>query len=49
MKTLPTNHPIRTTLARYITENTAEAWQQFAYACNSRGIDPEIIIERYCH
>jgi len=49
MKTLAKNHPIRTTLARYIFLNTAAAWEQFAAACTTRGVNPEVIIQRYCH
>jgi hypothetical protein len=49
MKTLAANHPIKTTLARYLAENTAAAWERFAAACTTRGIDPETIIQRYCH
>ena len=49
MKTLAANHPIKTTLARYLAENTGAAWERFAAACTTRGIDPEVIIQRYCH
>jgi hypothetical protein len=49
MKTLAANHPIKTTLARYLAENTALAWERFAAACAARGIDPELVIQRYCH
>jgi len=49
MKTLATNHPINTTLARYLAENTSSEWERFAAACTTRGIDPEIIVQRYCH
>ena len=49
MKTLAANHPIKTTLARYLAANTAAAWEQFAAACTTRGIDPELVIQRYCH
>jgi hypothetical protein len=49
MKTLASNHPIKTTLARYLAENTSSAWERFAAACTTRGIDPEIIVQRYCH
>lgn len=49
MKTLAANHPIKITLGRYLIENSAEAWQRFAFACTSRGLDPELVFERYCH
>lgn len=49
MKTLAANHKIKITLARYLAENTSAAWEQFAAACTTRGIDPEVIIQRYCH
>ena len=49
MKTLAANHPIKIALSRYLAENTGAAWERFAVACTSRGIDPEVIIQRYCH
>ena len=49
MRKFRENHPVRRALSVYISENSLSAWNLFKMVCIEYQVDPELVIEQYCH